>query len=671
MTRSALLACLLCGLAAPAVLAQQGGESEPEPPQAPAEDASSDRDRDQDRDAKDRDRADDRADDRGSARPRSLLRLGPFLDPDALDRPSAETLVGAQGPKDAATDAETAPLAPGTGVEEGALDRLGLEGIGTLGPDEALPPDLWHGSEPEVATALLAALPHRLRSQGVRQLWRQLLLSPALSPAAGRIPDALRLRLETLTAAGRVDDVLALSDAIPSGAMTADLAHLRADALLVGGRLDDGCALARGAARETGEARWLKMLALCEALAGNRSAAYLQISLLEESGEAGRLFPALIDRLLARVEGLDTGGDTGLPLATVERVDPILYAAFLAADVAPPAAAARTAPPLVLGELAVNALMAPPARLAVAEAAARMGLIGGGRLAALFDAMAFTDADLGTADAVLDDPAAINGLGSPENPPLDGMMIDALLFAKARRAQDPSTRLAFLDLLFERAITRGYAQVMAVAVAPLLDTVMPGADLIGHAGLVGRVHLVTGRMDAARRWYAEAEAVATAPGGDETRRAAARRALRTLTPLMLIAEGPAMAGYDAALARWAEDSAEHAPDRLQAGLVLLDALDGRVPAAAWGRALQAAAGPDGEAPAYPAPDPAVWRQLLIAAGTDRLGETVAAALALVGDAGAAQTDPAALSAAVGALADAGFQAPARRLAFEALIAGAR
>ncbi|MBK1638633.1 hypothetical protein CKO24_06135 [Rhodothalassium salexigens DSM 2132] len=608
-----------------------------------------------------------------------MLRLGPFLDPEALDRPSAETLVGAQGPKDATPDAETAPFDPAAGVEVGALDRLGLEGIGTLGPQDALPPDLWHGSDPEVAAALLAALPHRLRSQGVRHLWRQLLLSPALSPAAGRIPDGLRLRLEKLTAAGRVDDVLALSDAIPPGAMTADLAHLRADALLVGGRLDDGCALARDAARETGEARWLKMLALCEALAGNRSAAYLQISLLEESGEAGRLFPALIDRLLARGEGLDvntgpeTGLGTGLALDTVERVDPILYAAFLAADVAPPAEAARAAPPLVLGELAVNALMAPPARLAVAEQAARMGLIGGGRLAALFDAMAFTDADLGTADAVLDDPAAINGLGSPENPPLDGMMIDALLFAKARRAQDPTTRLAFLDLLFDRAVTRGYAQVMAVAVAPLLDTVMPTDDLVGHAGLVGRVHLITGQMDAARRWYAKAAAMATAPGRSDDSRAAAGHALRALTPLMLIAEGPAMADYDAALARWAEDSAVHAPERLQAGLVLLDALDGRVPAAAWSRALQAAAaaGPGGEAPVYAAPNPAVWRQLLIAAGTDRLGETVAAALALVGDAGATRTDPAALSAAVGALADAGFEAAARRLAFEALIAGAR
>ena len=67
------------------------------------------------------------------------------------------------------------------------------------------------------------------------------------------------------------------------------------------------------------------------------------------------------------------------------------------------------------------------------------------------------------------------------------------------------------------------------------------------------------------------------------------------------------------------------------------------------------------------PSPAIWRQLLLADRTGRLGETVAAGLALVGDAGPAGADPSALSAVVGSLKQAGFDQQARRIAFEAMI----
>lgn len=571
--------------------------------------------------------------------PRSLT-PGPFLPPQAVPVPRPEELTGADLPEAAAPG-----LVQPDQVEAQPLDRLGEAGIGTLPPGVALPVDLWRRSEPAVASGLLARLPQGMVSPTGRALMRDLLLSPALPPERGPIPDALTLRVAALAAAGMVDDALALSGQAPASALEGRLLRLRTEALVAGGRLSDACRLIQDGLRAQGTAFWLRLQAVCQALTGNRSGAYFQLNLLQENGEAGPLLPRLIDRLLAPMED----GQRPLPFDRVDRLDWALFAALYGASLAPPLRLAETAEPMMLTELVISPALDSASRVQLAETALARGVLPGERLANFLTGVSFEARELASADLVLEDQAAISGLGYGSLP-LSGLMIDALLFQRTVDATDPRIALAFTQILMDRAYDGGYALAMAQALAPVLAPIAPSYPVRGSAALTATIFYVADRPDRADSWLALL---------DEGSAAYAR-----LWPLRFLTErGRGADDVLAQLGRWARRD-DVTPDRLNLVLALAEALSAEpLPPALWAQALR---GPDGDG--RHTPPVAVWRQLLIAEADNRIGELIAGALSALGGQGPRDTDPAALSAALNAIMAAGREDAARRLAVEALIA---
>ncbi len=569
--------------------------------------------------------------------PRSLL-LGPFVPPDAIDVPSPASLVGRAEDESSGTTG---------GVRAESLDELGPAAIGTLPPGEALPLTLWQASDPAVAAGLLRVLPGGLASPTARRLQRDLLLSPALPPDAGPISDGALYRLDALVRGGRIDDAAALLALIPAAERSGPLRRLEGRILIAGGRLDAACEVARDGLRAEGSAFWLRLVAVCEAIDGNRAAANLQVSLLEETGEEGVLLPRLVDRLLTPPSTADDGPAPPLSFEAVDRLDWADYAGLLSLQIAPPLALAETAQPLMIAELLRSPLMPDRDRVNLARTGLAQGLVDGERLAALFQGVAFEERDLASADLVLDDPAAIAGLGYGAVP-LSGLLIDALLYQRVARYDDPRRGLRFAGILLERARTGGYALAMAEALAPALSQMLATQDLADLAAIPAEIFFGAGQPDRAGEWFGLV-------GPSEA-------AFARLWPLMFLSERalPAPAA-EPLLSDWARRQ-DLDPARLNLTLALIEALRRPVAPGLWAEALAGAPVTGSHTPSV-----AVWRQLLIAQAEQRAGEAIAGGLIALGAQGPAQTDPAALSAALSALVAVDQGAAAHRLAVEALV----
>ncbi|MFQ5347170.1 MAG: hypothetical protein ACE5ED_04920 [Rhodothalassiaceae bacterium] len=615
-------------------------------------------------------------------RPPTSILVGPYLPEGSIALPA---LAPPSRGQTAQSDAEGSPPVPGE--EEIAVDRLSSldpSAIGVWSDPQvpALPVTMWDGTPRPVVTMLLPHLPLATASPAGRALARRLLLSPARVPAGGDDapqPELLGLRLAALARGGAVDDLLALAEHVPAAAMTEEIQRLRADALLVRGDYAGACEIAGEAVGNSGAADWLRILAMCAALEGDRGGTDFRLSLLSDAGESKPAFTRLVERLLVEIEGGNPAPgaeESDLPPA----LDPLVFALARLTRTPISDKLALDAPPLLLGALVEMPDLAPDLRLRLARRALEAGLIDGLGLAPLLAGIPFDDlllavplsafveaapetASSGDGDVISGNPPEAVAAVQPQPPALpQGLSRIALLFQKAMLTEDAGERLATIGLALDEADRQGLRFAIAQALSVPLAAIRPDPALAGRADLAGRIALAAAQPERARAWYEAARTAAAAGDGE------ASAALARLWPLLLVAGGNDPVPYSDTLLDlwWQGRGGLGDAERLRRGDLLFAILDAFAYPVAESLRQQVLANRTSHGAG---PGIALWRDLMLAIGDRRTGAVVLESLVGLGHGGAAAAEPAFLVTAIAGLNRVGLERDARRLALEALIGG--
>ena len=593
------------------------------------------------------------------------------------DRKSEEG--GAETP--AARSVERATI---RGIEVNRLAELSPDSVGVLGPDNGgFGLDMWKGTEREVVARLLPRLPGEIRSRGLRDLARRLLLSIATPPASAAglsiaelargqsfgnrsigaaslrsvslgtvlggaaAPSAepetdespaslLALRVERLRGLGEVAGLNRLLAVVPSNQETESIARARVDGLLLVYEVDEACRLVRrGIALYHEVSYWPKALVFCQMVAGETDQMMLGLDLLREQGATG-------DTAFFALAGAMSGGDAAAVGDDVE-LSPLHLAMMRATtQPLPPGSAERASPALRIAIAeAPNADLEQRAR--AAERACEVGAVAGGALARIYAAFDFTAEELAS---------AISTGGS-----LEGPRGRALLYQAARQETLPAARAEVLRVALDHGESEGLYHAAVAALEPLLSEIQVQPEFAWFAATAGRAYYATGQFELASAWMMlgkqeallNPQAVATAAA---------------LWPYSRLAGGNALT-TDGSLAAWRasrEGMGDRGVSRLQALLRASFQALGEPDPLPWIR-LAADAGSE----ARSLPDAALLYALREASEARRVGETVLLSLILLGEAGLAESHTMALGAVLSALDRVGLVVEARAIAIEAAL----
>jgi hypothetical protein len=508
------------------------------------------------------------------------------------------------------------------------LKALSGESVGVL--DQAhggFPPSLWGGTSAMVARKLIPLLPASPTSQVVRSLERRLLLTAAIAPEGavdGDRPSLVELRAERLAAMGDSEGVVQLAGAAPQGVAGPLVQRLKLDAQLLAGNTQGACADAPK------DGSLPKLAVLCNFLGGKTLEGNLGLDLLRERKEADSGFVAAAEVLA----GLPPVPANKLKL---DEVTPLHVAAFAAAKLPLPPDAVDKAVPAVARAVALSPSTPFDVRLAAAERAEAAGVLAPEGLRKLYLEATFAPDELGA-------PLARAETAGPR--------ARALLFRAATDQPDPVIRAHFIAKALELAAAKGQTASTARVFALMLAEAKPEPALTTVAPAFARANLALGRADASR-WL---ELAKTDP--------ASARAVERLWPLNAVLEAaPGQPIGTAGLAAW-RTSLDGLPPEVaarRAAVVLgsLAALGAKLPDAAWLDTLPLSAG---------GPKPGLFALLQGAALDAKLGTTLLAALAALGDQGLDKVDTITLSEAISALSVVGQGDDARKLAIEAMLA---
>ena len=519
---------------------------------------------------------------------------------------------------------------------------LNLDGIGLIDESRGgLPETMWKGSTRTVVDRLISLMPAPTTSPAARSLSERVLTSTATPPAPGPekpTTSFVAQRAEKLMALGRSASAANLARAVPQREENETLSRVLLDAALLEYDNAGACQIVR---RQIGKANtpyWQKALIFCQALAGEHDRAQLGLSLLrEQRADDDQLFIRLINAL---------EGDNR-PITDVSKPTPLHLAMLRAARQQIPAAAVEGADAGVLRMIAQSPNTTQEIRLAAAEQAEAFGALSTEALIQIFEAVPFTPEELSNAAPVV--------AKAPR------ARAHAALYRAIKAQTVGAARAEALSAGWDAARARGLHLAASRTLLPLLRDLTPTQELAPHAATAGRILLLNGFRDDARRWY-------------EAARAARASNLPTnqsdilLWPLLRLAGVNVPAPDAKALATWraAQEKldAERMPARTAVLTALLeglgDATDGSLAALLLAGNLQAQT--------VALPHPALWLGRDGAASAGRVGETalfVLDSLWIDGTAGAA---PQTLIALVQALRAVGLEADARALAVEAAVA---
>lgn len=182
--------------------------------------------------------------------------------------------------------------APVEAQELRQLDVWGVSGLSRA--DGALAPDLWNRSDPAFLASVFDRLPATYESPATRALARRVLLSGGEAPR-GDAQAAARKRFEALGRMGAADE-LSLLAVGASGALSDPLiAQYAAQGELARGRRAEACARGRGAELgATPPPFLLRLRAYCAAAGGDRAAADLALELARSAGTADAWYTAAV-----------------------------------------------------------------------------------------------------------------------------------------------------------------------------------------------------------------------------------------------------------------------------------------------------------------------------------------------------------------------------------------
>ncbi len=596
--------------------------------------------------------------DAATGKPRSII-PGPYVPPGSIA--GAARVEDMAGTEPAAGEGESISGPRSLlGLDEPEVDELqdlDPAAIGVLEPgDGGLPVDLWRGTRRSTLEALIPQLPVGAPSPAMGKLVRQLLLSTVGVPPVNAEGDVglalLEARLERVAASGNLPALLEMLERVAPRHETPVIRDIRADAYLMDSDILGACAVAREARGDEGGVKWLKILSLCQALDGDRAGVAFNIGLLQETGDAGPLFTYLVGEVLDRAQGVDSGasGAADAPAALLDSqpaLDALTAALYRSAGVQVPVAALDSSSAMVLASLAGRGDLDLDFRADAAEIAALSGITPVADLVSAFDAMEFTEDEEASAFLL-----AETGLGA---------RVDGLLYRLASGAITAGEKTRYLRAAWRRAHREGlYPALAGVLVGPAAQIPLAD-DNISAAHDVARIALYAGDRQLAGRWYELARSLAS------QRNVEATKALVDMWPLMIVAGVGDIPFSPQILNLWRQSLAilPVREQRRRATLLygLLEALGYSIENELWDDVLGAPAVSGTTAPSL-----GVWRQLLIATEAGRLGEGLLLSLVTIGDAGPAGADLSALSSALRALSRLGFEADARAIAVETLVA---
>lgn len=350
--------------------------------------------------------------------------------------PFAATVLGAAGIGALLTAAaqvslpdtvESQPLATDA-FSTGTLDRA----------NGALPPSLWRGSDAQTLEFLLTKLPSRPSAPSLGEVMKRTLLSPGEAPQ-GAAPSLGGKKLLALARAGFVDEartVASLSNARRGDPWTGQ-AEAVAD-LLTG---DIGAACSRGANLTSGrdELFWVRLRVVCYAEAGERDAADLTLGILRDQG-------ALDDADDVFLTAAATGAAPKTPPAAANALQ---YAIARKLDLPLAPGLLDAADGGVLAALARDRSVDPAIRVAAAERAVAMGVLGPAMLESVLEGVDFEVAEVGA--------AAEAAKARPDDPLTDAALYQSVQVMSAPEfLRDKAQRIA-LALNLADSFHRAYA----------------------------------------------------------------------------------------------------------------------------------------------------------------------------------------------------------------------
>ena len=535
------------------------------------------------------------------------------------------------------------PTAPGNGIPGNGIPGNGIQVQELTAPDPSsvglldqghggFPRDLWAGSSAAAVRKAVAMLPAPQPWPSLYQLQRRLLLTSA-PPPPGQPGDEplVRLRAERLWAMGDLDDLSALLKVVPTPAATPGLKRLQAESALLAGDTAGACDQAMALRGSAGDDPFAaKLQVFCLFAGGKAREAGLGVDLLRDQKVNDPAFFAAADTLAGIGAGrVDVRGAPA----------PLVLAMARLAKLPLPDAAAPADPPVL------RALAGLPGdgQLALAERAEAVGALSTDGLREIYQRAVFSQADLAAPLATL---AAEKGARGR-----------ALMYRAQTTEQTPGGKAEVIAKALSIAAEHSGFAAAARLYAPDIAAITPTVDLGWFGYPAARALITAQRLDAARLWLSLARAQGLTDEG-------AASAVAALAPLFRLAArdeqplAPLLAAWRKARSALPGDAGAR---REQVLLGLLGALGDKVPAEEWLALLE---GPANVSATLPRP---ALRQLLrTAADANRVGETVAFALACLGDLD--KTEPVLLAQVVGALRQLGLETEARLVAVEAAIA---
>jgi hypothetical protein len=541
---------------------------------------------------------------------------------------------------------QAAPRAAGEITVE-RLETVGADAAGT-GIDRparpgasALPATLWDGTPGPVVERLVGVLPTAPGSLVLQDLQLRLLATSLRAPEGLTAEGALlAVRMERLRAMGALDTLSRLKRSVPRTAFGDRAVRALTDRGLALGDLDDACGLADEYGAGTRDQYWLSVAVVCDAFRGDGGRVEFGIRMLEELGEPDLLLAQLGQAFAAGAPGPAVDFTDARPvhvaLAKLSKT-PVASNVDGIRDLAVLLALTRNVAPLV-----------PPARLAVAESAARTGVITTDELVAIY---AGVPAETGDLDAVL---AAAQDAPGPQ--------ARARLWRMSESRTAPTDRIALIGAALEIAEDPATYRLTARVFADQIAALRPAQDIAAFAEQAALALAVADRADALKPW-ADWLSDQASRGGEGA------KSWRRIAPILRIAGGPGVTDLDSQkvddlIGDW--DPSTKAPEeteRLVATLTILDGLGVPVAPEVWrGLATEPSNG------VYTSPGPAFRRGLVVATAEGRIGEGLVLALAGLGDTALEDLAPDVVADTARALKSLGFVSEARGFAAEAAAA---
>lgn len=533
-----------------------------------------------------------------------------------------------------------ADTAQAGGIQIGVLPAFDVSALGLLDAENGgFGPDLWTRTEWSLVETLIAQLPMQSRSRTRNLIVARLLLTRASPPAgrAGNADSLLALRLERLTAAGRLDAVGQLVGKLAEPDKSPAILRSHIEYLIVQNDLQAACPIADRLVRESEDIFWLKLSAICKLESKNLRAAQLAVELIAELDPADTVFQSLF---------LQATG--GAPAALPEDFSPTLPQLLLIRrlGLALPDTVIATASPASL--IALTRMREPDPALAVAaaERAEAAGALPTAELVKIYAA----------APPLPEDPEIAKTIAAP--------LRNAGLYQAVQAQQASRARAFALSAAFDAAHESGTLGPVARANVTAMASLQPGRELLWLSGNLTRGLLVAGDFSTALSWY-QMVRLAASPANIE-----ARRLAQFLWPLMRLALSETqMADDPTQLVLWLDRHLDRArPEtRMQAEL-LLAAMDGLGLSVSEAALTRLVLFPGTDTKPEAGANFALDRLLQITAADGRVGATLLMALNLYETETTRPGNPEALAAMLRALRATGLEAEARQIAVELAVA---